>query len=88
MAKMADATMRYVLEWMPQHEADFEEKIHKPAQISVNLKDRRFASQVESGVGWNARCVSFDLIAIIFFQADSVDLHCHDCEGLRTSVSS
>lgn len=43
-----DPSIQYAVEWIEQHQMEFEAKVHYPPMISVNVPDPRYAWQVEA----------------------------------------
>ncbi|ORY31419.1 nucleus protein [Naematelia encephala] len=46
-ARRFDPSIAFALDWLAQNGDKFEGKVHKPAMISVNVRDRAYAWQVE-----------------------------------------
>jgi hypothetical protein len=47
-ARDFDASIDFVLNWINENQMTFEGQIHKPPMISVNMRDKGLAAQVEA----------------------------------------
>lgn len=47
-ARDFDGSINYVLDWIEANQMSFEGKIHKPPMISVNMREKGLAAQVEA----------------------------------------
>jgi len=69
-ARDFDGSIDFVLNWMAENQMKLEGKIHKPPMISVNMRERGLAAQVEActtvqqrKVSMISRCCERDIYA-------------------------
>jgi hypothetical protein len=58
LAIQANASIGYALEWIKEHEAEFEFPVGKPPMISVNVPQKQYAWQVEQSLTFGQKCAS------------------------------
>ena len=57
-ARDQDGSINWLLDWLEKNEHKLEAKVHKPPMISVNVRDRDLAWQIEACTSLAQRKVS------------------------------